>query len=61
MTHIIKSYYEYICIFLHIMVRIYPLCIDDEIPFPIDLLEGPIRVHPVGIEPTNSPIMSWAL
>ncbi|KAH9700317.1 Superoxide dismutase (Cu-Zn) 2 [Citrus sinensis] len=26
-----------------------------------DLLEGPIGVHPVGIEPTNSPIMSWAL
>jgi len=24
-------------------------------------LEGPIGVHPVGIEPTNSPIMSWAL
>ncbi|KAG4934613.1 hypothetical protein JHK85_049532 [Glycine max] len=23
--------------------------------------EGPIGVHPVGIEPTNSPIMSWAL
>ena len=29
----------------------------------IDLFwrEGPIGVHPVGIEPTNSPIMSWAL
>lgn len=34
--------------------------IDTE-PIPIDLLEGPIGVHPVGIEPTNSPIMSWAL
>ena len=22
---------------------------------------GSIHVHPVGIEPTNSPIMSWAL
>ena len=22
---------------------------------------GSIGVHPVGIEPTNSPIMSWAL
>ena len=28
---------------------------------PIDLLEGPIGVHPIGIEPTNLPIMSWAL
>ncbi|KAG5615315.1 hypothetical protein H5410_015139 [Solanum commersonii] len=28
---------------------------------PIDLLESPIGVHQVGIEPTNSPILSWAL
>ena len=36
---------------------------DDEIrePIPIDFLNVPISVHPVGIEPTNLPIMSWAL
>ena len=28
---------------------------------PIDLLEGPISVHLVGIEPTDLPIMSWML
>lgn len=27
-------------------------------PIPIDLLEGPIGVHPVRIEPTNSP---WSI
>ncbi|KAJ6948703.1 hypothetical protein NC651_002885 [Populus alba x Populus x berolinensis] len=27
--------------------------IDTE-PIPIDLLEGPIIMHPAGIEPTNS-------
>ncbi|KAI9396270.1 hypothetical protein POPTR_004G104101v4 [Populus trichocarpa] len=27
---------------------------------PIDLLEGPIGMHLVRIEPTNSPVMSWA-
>ncbi|CAN4093541.1 unnamed protein product [Withania somnifera] len=30
-------------------------------PIPIDLLEGPIGMHLVGIEPTNFPIMSWAI
>lgn len=28
---------------------------------PIDLLEGLIGMHLVGIEPRNSPIISWAL
>ena len=28
---------------------------------PIDLLDGPISVHLVGIEPTDLPIISWML
>lgn len=30
-------------------------------PTSTDLLEDPIGLHPVGIEPTNMPIMSWLL
>lgn len=31
--------------------------IDDAEPIPIDLLEGPISMHPAGIEPTNLPLV----
>ena len=55
------------------MIGIYTLinsiCMNDEIPLILsqfqqaywDLLEGPISVHPIGIESMNLSIMSWAL